>query len=92
MAFVAGLGILVFLVLASVVRGFVLSIMWSWFLVPLGVPAISIPLAIGISMLVAMLTNHDAQTNKRGIGEAISIALIGPFVVLALAWVVTLFM
>lgn len=38
-------------------RGFVLSKLWLWFLVPLGVPAIGVALAIGIIVLVNLLTS-----------------------------------
>ena len=36
--------------------GFVLSIMWTWFLVPIGLPKLGIAHAIGITMIVRMLT------------------------------------
>jgi hypothetical protein len=39
-----------------ILRGFVLSQLWLWFLVPLGVPVVGIAQAIGISLLVSMLT------------------------------------
>ncbi len=53
MAFLVVLLILVVLVVVlSVVRGFVLSYLWSWFVAPLGIPEIGIAHAIGISLIV----------------------------------------
>lgn len=39
----------------SILRGFVISTLWLWFLVPLGIPAISIVAAMGISLIVAYI-------------------------------------
>lgn len=46
------------LVVAAIVRGFVIVKMWEWFISgPLDMPRISIPVAIGISFLVGMFIN-----------------------------------
>jgi hypothetical protein len=37
-------------------RGFVIKMLWGWFLVPLGVPAISIALACGLLILLGIST------------------------------------
>lgn len=90
------IGIMVLLallmVVESLIRGFVLATLWSWFVVPIGGPEISIPIAIGISIIVGMLTNHGAKVEEKELGSAIGGAIVGPFVVLGIAWVVTLFM
>jgi len=73
--FLTGLGgfILVMLVL-TLFRGFVLSQMWAWFVVPFGAPALTVVHAIGVSMLAAFLTyQHDAakkseQSEKASFG------------------------
>jgi hypothetical protein len=39
-------------------RGFVLSVLWGWFVVRLGVPPIGIVNAIGLSFLISFLTYH----------------------------------
>lgn len=52
------LGVLGFLVLdipAMILRGYVLSVLWRWFVVPLGVPEIGIAQAIGISIIVGLV-------------------------------------
>lgn len=50
-------------------RGYVLRDMWRWFVVPLGVPPISVLGAIGLSMMITLLTyqrvpDPDAQDPK----------------------------
>lgn len=37
-------------------RGWALSMLWAWFLVPLGAPPLSVAQACGVSLLVAYLT------------------------------------
>lgn len=37
-------------------RGYVLSVLWGWFAVPLGAPAVSIPIAIGCAILIGLFT------------------------------------
>lgn len=41
-----------------IVNGWVASILWAWFLVPLGAPAISVVPAIGIALIVGCLTHQ----------------------------------
>ena len=47
---------LVVLPIQAILGGFVLSQLWGWFMVPFGVVAISIPWAIGLSLLVGTFT------------------------------------
>jgi hypothetical protein len=56
-----------YLALSAIIKGFVLCKMWGWFVVPyFELPALSIPLAIGVSMLVGMLTqNPNLDTKKK---------------------------
>lgn len=47
------------LIVESLVRGLVLAQLWAWFLVPnLGAPPIGVAQAIGIALIVSMLTAH----------------------------------
>ena len=46
------------IVLSSAWMGYVLSILWAWFISPIfHIAPITIPLAIGLSLVVRMLTN-----------------------------------
>ena len=53
---------LIFLLLlsipASILQGFVISKLWFWFIAPLGIVNIGIAQAIGISLIVSLLTTH----------------------------------
>ncbi len=52
-----GLGLVIgMLVVLSIARGFVLSYLWEWFIVPFGLFELSIAHAIGISLIVSFLT------------------------------------
>lgn len=50
------LGILAFAVALVALNGLMLSYLWQWFVVPLGVRAIGVPQAIGIAIIVSVLT------------------------------------
>lgn len=79
--------------ISSIINGFVLSKLWLWFIVPFfGFAPLSIPLAIGISLIVTFLTYHtiglkaeDDAAKKRG--NAV-LVFVRPFVYLLFGWVV----
>jgi len=56
--------LIVWIAAICVVNGWAISILWGWFLVPLGIPAISVPQAIGIAILTAMLFYHKNPTDN----------------------------
>jgi hypothetical protein len=65
-------------------RGFVLSVMWSWFLVPFGLPAIQIAHAIGIAAIAGMMTSRGSSSSKKGWVEI----LFTPFITTAMIFAV----
>jgi hypothetical protein len=95
LAIISGIAIIIVIPL----RGFVVSVLWGWFVVPLGVVALNIPAAIGLAMLVRMVTSphpdydevSDAERENRvlkGIGNSIGgplLALIVGCVLKAIA-------
>jgi len=85
-------GIAAVCLVASVVDGFVAMHVWNWFMVPIGVPAVRLVHAIGIGLVVCVLTNHLQPRTLKNLGETFSAIFIGPFVVLGIAWVVHCFM
>ena len=99
-------GVAIFLligVFGSIINGWVLSILWQWFVVPLfNLPHLSIPYAIGISLIVSVLKssnlshskpkNEEKKDTTTLLAETISIILFVPLFILFLGWVVTLFM
>ena len=92
--------VLPLLVLSSVWRGYVLTILWAWFVVPVfHLPALGIVTAIGISLVVSFLTyqhrpENPADTRSAGekYGESVTIALLWPAMTLLIGWAVHLFL
>lgn len=64
------------IVAMGLVRGFVLSYLWAWFIVPLGAPQIGIAHAIGLSLLVGMFTSNLKRDDEKVEG-ADALAKIG---------------
>ena len=52
-------------ILGSILRGWVLSILWGWFVVPVfSLPNLTVVQAIGISLIIGFLTyQSDAKSN-----------------------------
>lgn len=67
-----------------ILEGYVLSIVWSWFMVPFGLPQISIPWAIGVSVTASLVmpTPRGKQTNW----ETWFALLLKPLLILLIAW------
>lgn len=88
-------GAVVLLVANAVLRGFVLSILWGWFLVPVfSLPAISIPQALGIALVIGMLTGGIGTGNQSTDSAAAKVVIIilGPLFTLLIGWIYTLFL
>jgi hypothetical protein len=68
--------------------GWVLSVVWSWFAMPLGLPAISWAHGAGIVLVIAWLTGERGPEKKEG--ESMRMYALGlfyaPTFVLALSW------
>ncbi len=47
----------------TIIHGLLLKLFWGWFVVPLGVPAIGVAHALGISLVVSMLTHQRINNN-----------------------------
>lgn len=74
--------------------GYVLSVLWGWFIVPaFGVPAIRVPVAIGIALLMGMLTHqtwrdgHEPETHS-----IVANSIVLPAVGLFAGWIVRMFL
>lgn len=86
----AVLGIIALFALALVWRGLVLSIMWGWFIVPLGAPEIGVALAIGIAGTIGMIT-HKMDGGEKPEGQATKemvMLFTVPLILLGLGWIV----
>ena len=92
-------GILAVLALSSMWNGYVLTVLWGWFLVPtFGMPALALAPAIGLSLVVSFLTHQsDAAKEQEGssmerFSKAVAHSLLMPALVLGVGWVVQKFM
>jgi len=87
--------------ISYVINGWVLSLLWRWFLVPFDFPVLSIPQAIGISLVIGFLTHqvpHKHCKDDRSKDDKLtdSIAenaafLVFPLFALGVGWIVVQF-
>lgn len=79
----------------SILRGWVLSVIWGWFMVPLGAPAIGIAAAIGVALIGHMVAGSwqptREQTKEEKQADMFRI-FFNPLMTLGIAWVVKQFM
>lgn len=91
------------LVLTVFLRGWAFSVLWGWFVVKqFDLPAISIPLAIGISLIVSYLTYDTAQALQRQredkrewsekTMESFVVGVIAPPIFVGFGWIYQLFL
>jgi len=87
--------------ISSIINGYVFSTLWGWFIIPIfGLTALSIPQAIGISMIVSFLTYQFQPSNKQNTKEddqkdmitRILHLVLYPITVLAVGYIVKGFM
>lgn len=89
--FLSIIGIAVISVFAVIIDGFVLSILWKWFIVStFGVALLSIPQALGLSLFVKHVTSHDSTATEKGEDNINKIvrAITTPLFVLAIGWLI----
>jgi len=90
-------GFIGILVMSSIMNGFVLTKLWAWFMVPaFGLPQLSIPIAIGISIVIRYLTYQkppepEGANNINKIGETLGFVIVYPIMTLFIGWVVHFF-
>lgn len=76
--------------------GYVASVLWFWFVVPLGAPAISTTHAAGLSCVVSTFMGsrglyQGEQKNKspeEAISTALGVVILIPLVVLTFGWLI----
>lgn len=74
-------------------KGWAMSVVWGWFIVPtFGLPALSIPQAIGISIFAGLIRIAKMDGESKD-GIWVTSAKVSAFIVLAvlIAWIVTKF-
>lgn len=97
LAFLVGIILVVlmflFIMAGGIFEAFVVTKLWGWFVVPtFGLPELSIAVAFGIGMLIALVTNHGNFTKIPGettsMSKLISYLWFRPAVLLLVGWIV----
>ena len=91
--------VLTLMVLSSMWKGYVLTVLWGWFFVPVfGLPPLALAPAIGLALVVSFLT-HPSVASKEPEGtfperlaKAAAHAMAMPAFALGIGWVVRQFM
>ena len=89
--------VIVVAVASALLDGWAISRLWAWFLVPLGVPAITIVHAIGISLLFSLFKPHVSSSSDKKKGLAVLLgtliaAFLVPLLAVGMGWIVVQFM
>jgi hypothetical protein len=75
-----------------------MTIMWSWFFVPLGLPKLSIPIMFGViyfwSLLSVKMTRDEFQFEnlRDAVTQMLALCVLHPALILGFGYLVTLFM
>lgn len=91
------LAVAVVLVVGTMLNGWVLTVLWAWFVVPVfALPLLSTAYAIGIASIIGFLTHqyqrsdNDLSANDSLIA-ALAYAIGRPLLLLAFGWIVLQF-
>jgi len=86
------------MIFSAIFNGYALSVLWGWFIVKtFSLPALTIPTAIGVAMVVSYLTVHldTSKEDNKSAGEklfaCIIWAIVKPSFALAMGWIVIKF-
>lgn len=89
---------LIVTVLSTIFNGWAFSLLWEWFVAPLGYPVLTIPQAIGLSMVISYATHqyqkdeHKNSSFSEALGWAISLAIVKPLMSLGIGLIIKSFM
>lgn len=91
------LGTIALAIGSTILKGFVLTKLWAWFLVPFfGLPAIGIALAVGIATLVGLLAfqlpSFNEAENDNYLLNSIVYGYVFPLVALLVGFTASLFL
>ena len=84
--------------LASIINGYVLRILWGWFIIPVfHLPNLSLAQAIGFSMVIGLLTHRSSYTStnekskeekRKEFVQYLYTLIVYPLVTLGIGWIV----
>lgn len=100
MKFAAFIGFVAFIIVSAIFGGWVLTILWKWFIVStFNAPSLGIAQGIGLSLTIGFLTNKYKPTesqSKKSFSENLTEGFIGaiiqPSLVLLFGWIVKMFL
>lgn len=95
MALLLIVGFILILIMSVMWSGYILSILWSWFMVPIfGLPELSVPAAIGVAIVFGYFTRGIKMSaeSRKDWAETISTAFLTPLVFLFMGWIVKSFL
>lgn len=79
-------------VVQSIVSSFVISTLWSWYVVPFfGVKELPLIFAFGLSLIVSYFQPVYKAAKEHNITESVCIAIAHPVLALFMGWIGTLF-
>lgn len=89
---VAGIGVVGFVLAMAVVRAFVISMLWAWYVVPaFGLIAMSLPTAFGVGLLMSYLSQVHSR-GERSTEETLRDVFLVPAGILLAGWIGTWFL
>lgn len=82
------------LALSSMLNGWVLKVLWSWFIVPtFHLPELGVASAIGLSFVVGFLTIPSTKSDNKNDAHTILLAMVmKPAFALLFGWILSRFM
>ncbi len=85
--------IVVGVILLSIFRGWVISILWEWFVVTkFSLPLLSILEAISLSIFISIFQGRPAERKDSGKFDGLAYGIAVPFVALFVGYILKLFM
>lgn len=80
------------LIFDSFIKGWVLTVMWKWFVIPVfDLPPIKLVYSIGIAMIMGFLTKTVNTAKTESDNKLVALSLLRPFIVLGLGYIIHLF-
>jgi len=73
---------------AWIIDGLVLSILWRWFVVPLGVVPLSLTLAMGVGLTAGFLFGNAADAHEKDGDKILRGLVTRPALALVFGWII----
>lgn len=90
---VAVAGAVAVVALSAIWGGYVVHVLWGWFIVPtFGAPALSIPAAIGVMLVLGAMKSAKYREADDEAGKTLAVSFIVPLLSLGAGYVVRMFL